>query len=181
MKPSVRSLSMPLLGTAVLLLAACSGKNDSAVDAQAKTDATPAVAPAPVQPTSPWEGTASIKPVYPDQAASKEMNLDYESYVFDGNGLNVTPLPPHFTRSVDVQLTDAASKYTLTAGRAECATKLKVTIGAGEPKLLDPKQGEKLEVGAESFAGGAPVAIHIGLEDGAEQNWSCSLHVEAHS
>lgn len=181
MKPFARSSSMPLLGVAVLLLAACSGNNDQAVDSPTKADEAPAAAAAPEQPASPWNGTANITPVYPDQAASKEMKLDYESFQFEENGLSVAPLPPFFGRTVDVELKDSASKYTLTAGRAGCAYKVKVTVGSGEPKLLDPKQGEKLEIDSAAFAGAQTVTLHVALEDGAEQNWSCNLHIAAHS
>lgn len=181
MKLSYRFLSLPLMGLCVLTVAACTGKSsDSAADTAATVDAAPTAQQQPVLPSSPWQGTAAIKPVYPDEAASKNMNLDYDSYQFEGNGLSVAPLPPYFGRSVDVSLTDSARKYSLTAGRSACAYKLKVSVGDGEAKLLDPKLGEKLELGPESFGGAASVMLHVALEDGADQNWSCNLLVEAH-
>lgn len=179
MKPFALSLSMPLLGVAVLMFSACSGKHDPAAEAQPTGDQTPVATDQSAPPKSPWQGTETIKPVYPDEAASKNMNLDYESFQFEGNGLSVAPLPPYFARSVDVTLTDSARKYTLAAGRSECAYKVKVVVGEGEAKLLDPKQGEKFEIAADSFAGAASVVLHVSLEDGAQQNWSCNLHIEA--
>lgn len=176
MKSSYRSFTLPLV-LGVLAVAGCSDRT-----AQQEAVSTPAagespVAQEPVQPSSPWLGTGAIKPVYPDEAASKNMNLDYETYQFEEGGLSVAPLPPYFERTVDVDLTDSTKSYTLTAGRVDCAYKIKVVVGNGEAKLLDPKAAEKIEITPESFAGAASVQLHVALADGADQNWSCNLHI----
>lgn len=176
MKSFRGSLSLSLLAAGLLTIAACSNQG---ADPAAVQSAAPAAQPEPVQPSNPWQGTSSIKPVFPNEADAKEMKLDYETYLLEGSGLTVTPLPPHVGRSVDVQLTDAASTYAVVAGRADCGYKLKLTLGEGEAKLLDPKQNEQLVIGAESFSGASSVLLHIALEDGAKQNWSCSVHIEA--
>lgn len=178
MKSPRLSSSLPLLMLGLLGLAACSQNTDKQADlaANGADGATPETQQAPA-PQSPWLGTDSIKPVFPDESAAKEMNLDYDSYQFEEGGLSVAPLPPFFKRTVDVDLTDASRSYTLTAGRAGCAYKLKVSIGEGEPKLLDPKVSEKMEITPELFAGASSLRMHIALADDADQNWSCNLHI----
>ncbi|MDV3469685.1 hypothetical protein RZA67_13255 [Stenotrophomonas sp. C3(2023)] len=169
---------LPLLMLGVLGLAACGDKAGKENDVAATTE--PSASPASQEqatPQSPWQGTESIKPVFPDEMASKEMNLDYDSYQFEEGGLSVAPLPPFFKRSVDVELTDATRSYSLTAGRAACAYKIKVSVGDGEGKLLDPKMGEKMEITPETFAGASSLQLHIALADDADQNWSCNLHI----
>lgn len=180
MKLALRYVSAPLIALALLSLAGCGDKDAGTADAGSSTDSEKEAGAAVAAPLTPWQGTASIKPVFPDEAASKEMKLDYESYQFEGNGLSIAPLPPFFKRTVDVELTDVASKYTLTAGRSECGYKVKVAFGTGDAKLLDPKIGEKMEIGSADFAGASSLTLHVSLEDGAEQNWSCNLHIESH-
>jgi hypothetical protein len=177
MKPPYRSLALPLV-LGVLAVAGCSDRT-----AQQDTASTPAAgaSAAAQEPSSPWLGTGAIKPVYPDEAASKNMNLDYQTYQLEDGGLSVAPLPPYFERTVDVDLTDSTKSYTLTAGRADCAYKIKVIVGNGEAKLLDPKVAEKMEINSESFAGASSLQLHIALAEGADQNWSCNLHIAPNS
>ena len=178
MKAHMRiAITNSLIAGSIIFAVGCTGKKDEAASASATASTPSAVEEA--KPADPWEGTASIKPVFPTKVAATEMGLDYESFQFDGNGLSVAPLPPHFGKPVEVKLVEPSLNYTLKAGRPDCSYKLKVTVGSGETKLLDPKQGESLQIAPSDFAGTGELMLQVGLEDGAEQNWSCNVFIDS--
>lgn len=158
----------------IIFAVGCTGKKDEAASAPA-TASTPAPAVEEAKPADPWEGTASIKPVFPDRMSSDELKLNYATFEFNGKGLNVTPMPPNVGKLVEVKLLDSAVPYTLRAGRSKCLSKLKVAYGSGDEKLLDPKISEELKIEAADFSGSNELIVKIGLEDGAPNNWSCSV------
>ena len=176
MKISMRSSVTSSLVLAIsLALVACSG-GEQAPSPEAAAD--PAAAPQQAAPATPWQGTADIKPAYPDQAASAEMQLDYDTFQFENQGLSVTPLPPHFAKVVELELASRAAGYVITSRGPECAYKLDVTVGSAATTVLDPKQGQSLQVGAAEFAGTDKVRVSVALQDGAQNNYSCGVLIE---
>lgn len=160
--------------TAMLLMAACGEKG--AVDSNDATDASVTeVAKVTHVPADVYQGTAEIKPVYPDKAVTEDMKLNFVFFEFYGPGMLVTPLPPQLNKDVEVKLAAPAKSYTLKAGRAECVNKLKVAVGENAAQLLDPKQGEAITIKPENFGGADSLTVRIGLGAGAENNWSCSV------
>lgn len=175
MKSSMRSsVTRSLVLALSLALAACSGGEQ----AQSPEAAAEPAAPQQAAPATPWQGTADIKPAYPDQAAAAEMQLDYDTFQFENQGLSVTPLPPHFAKAVDIELASRAAGYVITSRGPACAYKLDVTIGSAAAVVLDPKQGQSLRIGAAEFAGADKVRVSVALQDGAQNNYSCGVLIE---
>jgi len=179
MKLNVRTFgSSSLVCIAALVLAACSGQGGADTSSTSSQPEAPASSPKEAAPATPWQGTALIKPAYPDEGESKGMNLDYETYQFEGSGLSVTPLPPYLAKSVELDLEKNAGGYTVKAGGPQCAFKLKVAIGAAAPKILDPKTQETMQVVAEDFGEASSIRLALSLDEGAENNWSCGILIE---
>ena len=165
-----------LIVGSIIFAAGCTGKKDETASAPA-TASTPAAAVEEAKPADPWEGTVSIRPVFPTKAFSEEAKLDYLTFDFNGDGIQITPFPPHLGKDVEFKLVDSSIGYTLKAERVDCAYKLKVNYGQDQEVLLDPKLGQTVEIEPTTFSGAGELAIRLGLEPDAKNNWSCSLLV----
>jgi hypothetical protein len=159
-----------LIATVVAGCAACDRtSNQSAADA-------PQAASAPAAPALP--STDMISPVYPQPADQKSLNLDYVSFAaVDNDAIAVVPLPPFVGKPATLRLKPAAGGYVATAGNANCAGPVAITLDGATVATLDVHGQASADVIVPDGTPATGGMLGVQMAPGAGANFNCSVTV----